>query len=120
MTQCPSCNEPLRLVIESGIEIDVCDECLGVWLDPGELTSLGKDFAFRHANSTPTQRPTSDVPDAAHVVSLLRKQIMDDSLAALIAAVFLLVAKRWPRCPNLNQQTLPMPRRYCRQRRPRS
>lgn len=46
MTQCPSCNEPLRLVIESGIEIDVCDECLGVWLDPGELTSLGKDFAF--------------------------------------------------------------------------
>lgn len=46
MTQCPSCSVPLRLVIESGVDIDVCDECLGVWLDPGELTSLADDLAF--------------------------------------------------------------------------
>ena len=46
MTQCPSCNQPLRLVIESGVDIDVCDKCLGVWLDPGELTSLANDLTF--------------------------------------------------------------------------
>ena len=43
---CPSCNEPLRLVIESGVDIDVCDKCLGVWLDPGELSSLADELTF--------------------------------------------------------------------------
>jgi len=46
MTQCPSCNEPLRLVVDSGVDIDVCDKCLGVWLDPGELTTLASEQTF--------------------------------------------------------------------------
>ena len=41
MTKCPSCKTALRIVHEEGIEIDVCDSCHGVWLDPGELEAIG-------------------------------------------------------------------------------
>jgi len=40
MTQCPRCRTPLRLVVESNAEIDVCDDCCGIWLDPGELDQI--------------------------------------------------------------------------------
>lgn len=43
MTQCPSCNKPLRMVVERDVEIDVCDQCHGVWLDAGELDALADD-----------------------------------------------------------------------------
>jgi len=46
MAECPLCCKPLRLVIESGIDIDVCDECNGVWLDAGELDSIGDSRKF--------------------------------------------------------------------------
>src|SRR5688500_61720 len=35
--QCPVCANPLRPVDRQGIEIDVCPQCRGVWLDRGEL-----------------------------------------------------------------------------------
>ncbi len=38
--QCPVCNNTLRAVDRSGIEIDVCPQCKGVWLDRGELEKL--------------------------------------------------------------------------------
>ena len=41
MTQCPVCYVPLRLVVVSGIDIDVCDICHAIWLDAGELEKLG-------------------------------------------------------------------------------
>ena len=43
---------------ESGVDIDVCDECHGVWLDPGELDAL--------ANTTqlmPRQFAADDLSD---------------------------------------------------------
>ena len=46
LTQCPLCYAPFRLVTESGIEIDVCDICNGVWLDAGELDSLADSRKF--------------------------------------------------------------------------
>jgi Zn-finger nucleic acid-binding protein len=37
---CPNCGEMLRERERLGIEIDVCPQCRGVWLDRGELDKL--------------------------------------------------------------------------------
>ena len=38
---CPACTEERLLITErSGIEIDYCGKCRGVWLDRGELDKL--------------------------------------------------------------------------------
>jgi uncharacterized protein len=37
---CPTCNVPLIITERSGIEIDYCQKCRGVWLDRGELDKL--------------------------------------------------------------------------------
>jgi Zn-finger nucleic acid-binding protein len=42
MISCPSCCGEMRRVIESGVEIDVCDGCSAIWLDPGELNDVAK------------------------------------------------------------------------------
>lgn len=38
--KCPSCNVSLVMTERSGIEIDYCPECRGVWLDRGELDKI--------------------------------------------------------------------------------
>lgn len=38
--KCPACNEELKLAERTGIEIDYCPKCRGVWLDRGELDKL--------------------------------------------------------------------------------
>ena len=38
--RCPLCNVPMREVNRRGVQIDVCPECRGVWLDGGELDKL--------------------------------------------------------------------------------
>lgn len=37
---CPVCSNQLQPVDRGGIEIDVCPQCRGVWLDRGELDKL--------------------------------------------------------------------------------
>ena len=37
---CPSCNTELKMSERSGIEIDYCPKCRGVWLDRGELDKI--------------------------------------------------------------------------------
>lgn len=37
---CPNCGETLRERERSGIEVDVCPACRGIWLDRGELDKL--------------------------------------------------------------------------------
>ena len=37
---CPRCTNELRAQNKDGIEIDVCRQCGGVWLDRGELDRL--------------------------------------------------------------------------------
>lgn len=34
---CPRCSNELRQQQREGVEIDVCPQCRGVWLDRGEL-----------------------------------------------------------------------------------
>lgn len=38
--KCPKCGADLTTVDYEGIQIDKCPECLGVWLDAGELEVL--------------------------------------------------------------------------------
>jgi len=45
----------MRVCVERGIELDVCDSCNGVWLDAGELTKLSelsKDEESRRSSWT--------------------------------------------------------------------
>lgn len=37
---CPNCDVGMTLAKRSGIEIDICPQCRGVWLDRGELDKL--------------------------------------------------------------------------------
>lgn len=38
--KCPVCNVNLVMADRSGIEIDYCPDCRGVWLDRGELDKI--------------------------------------------------------------------------------
>ena len=43
---CPNCNTSMQNVNRSGVELDMCPSCRGVWLDRGELEkilSAGRD-----------------------------------------------------------------------------
>ena len=47
--KCPSCGATLVKIERDEIIIDKCPECLGIWLDKGELDKLtSKDEKFRH------------------------------------------------------------------------
>lgn len=37
---CPVCKKELKIAERSGIEIDYCPECRGIWLDRGELDKI--------------------------------------------------------------------------------
>lgn len=37
---CPVCNVELKISERSGVEIDYCPKCRGVWLDRGELDKI--------------------------------------------------------------------------------
>lgn len=37
---CPLCNTELKMSERSGIEIDYCPKCRGVWLEKGELDKI--------------------------------------------------------------------------------
>jgi Zn-finger nucleic acid-binding protein len=50
--KCPTDNATLVMSERSGIEIDYCPECRGVWLDRGELDKI-------------LERATADVPAPA-------------------------------------------------------
>jgi uncharacterized protein len=38
--QCPVCDERLRTIQRSGVEIDMCPGCKGMWLDRGALDRI--------------------------------------------------------------------------------
>jgi uncharacterized protein len=37
---CPNCNTSMQNVQRSGVELDMCPTCRGVWLDRGELEKI--------------------------------------------------------------------------------
>ena len=54
--KCPNCNVSLVMSDRSGIEIDYCPDCRGVWLDRGELDKIIE----RSTPSTQQSQPDRD------------------------------------------------------------
>lgn len=59
---CPNCGETLVMSERSGVEIDYCPNCRGVWLDRGELDKIIERSAGYDA---PRQTPQRD-PHRGH------------------------------------------------------
>ena len=53
--KCPIDNESLVMTERSGVEIDYCPKCRGVWLDRGEL-----DKIIERASPSPAPQQRSD------------------------------------------------------------
>ncbi|MBZ4188918.1 zf-TFIIB domain-containing protein [Niabella beijingensis] len=49
--KCPNCGETLMMTDRSGIEIDYCPKCRGVWLDKGELDKITERSLQYNENS---------------------------------------------------------------------
>ena len=64
--KCPTDAATLVMSERSGIEIDYCPECRGVWLDRGELDKIidraEKEFAVPPPAQAPTAPVTAAVP----------------------------------------------------------
>ncbi len=56
--QCPVDGETLVIAERSGVEIDYCPKCRGVWLDRGELDKIVERAAPapRYADDAPQHR----------------------------------------------------------------
>lgn len=40
MKKCPRCEVVMSEVLKAGVAIDVCPQCMGIWLDKGELDKI--------------------------------------------------------------------------------
>lgn len=40
LLMCPNCNASMQEVNRNGVQLDMCPQCRGVWLDRGELEKL--------------------------------------------------------------------------------
>ena len=58
--KCPTCaDSPLVMTERSGIEIDYCPTCRGVWLDRGELDKIIERSAAGQRADRPAERLTA-------------------------------------------------------------
>jgi len=70
---CPVCKTGLTLSDRSGVEIDYCQMCRGVWLDRGEL-----DKIIERSAEYATSRRDADPPSANERRSDYRDDDRDD------------------------------------------
>lgn len=56
---CPVCDAQLRVVNKHGVEVDICPDCKGVWLDRGELDKIMQMVG----EGGPTQSIDRNVPE---------------------------------------------------------
>lgn len=66
---CPSCKTVNLVMSErSGVEIDYCPQCRGVWLDRGELDKIIERAAAIQAQPVRTERPVVTERPVPHSV----------------------------------------------------
>ena len=53
--KCPNCNTNLAIADRSGVEIDYCPDCRGIWLDRGELDKIIERSATANRNDVGQQ-----------------------------------------------------------------
>jgi len=63
--QCPNDQTVLTMSERSGIEIDYCPTCRGVWLDRGELDKI-IERSFSQAAPAPAPAPPADYRQSSH------------------------------------------------------
>lgn len=58
LLMCPNCNTSMQEVNRSGVQIDMCPVCRGVWLDRGELEKIVAPLreAASHLDDAPPAR----------------------------------------------------------------
>lgn len=61
--KCPTCQVPLVMTERSGVEIDYCPQCRGVWLDRGELDKI-IERTSQLTNEKPAGAPQAPTPTA--------------------------------------------------------
>lgn len=66
--KCPNCNVNLVMTERSGVEIDYCPECRGIWLDRGELDKIidRSSQTDRDTNSYDSNSPKYPNQDNKH------------------------------------------------------
>lgn len=64
---CPNDNETLVMSERSGIEIDYCPKCRGVWLDRGELDKIIESNAQIMAAPSPTPSQSIATPQVDNI-----------------------------------------------------
>jgi len=62
---CPVDATPLQVVTRDDVEIDVCPDCRGVWLDRGELQQLFIRMDLDALGSAPVSRATASATSAS-------------------------------------------------------
>lgn len=62
---CPKCHGDMRQYERSGVHVDQCTECRGVFLDRGELEGLVDAELRWSAQSAPPPQPVAAPPPAA-------------------------------------------------------
>ena len=79
--QCPIDGTPLVITDRSGVEIDYCPQCRGVWLDRGELDKI-IERAAAYAPPPPPQAaaPQRGYDDRAYDPRRKKKKGMGDLL----------------------------------------
>lgn len=55
---CPVCDAKLREVNKMGVDVDICPDCKGVWLDRGELEKL-LELAVNNGQAPIQQAPSA-------------------------------------------------------------
>ena len=56
---CPKCQAPMRSYERSGVTVDQCTDCRGIFLDRGELERLIDADTRFHGDDRPTPPPQS-------------------------------------------------------------
>ena len=64
--KCPNCNVSLVISDRSGVEIDYCPDCRGVWLDRGELDKIIERSVQESVPLAPQQSPQERQPHQSH------------------------------------------------------
>jgi len=61
---CPNCNTSMQNVNRSGVDIDMCPSCRGVWLDRGELDKIIERSAAAEGLGAAGAKGVQPVPQA--------------------------------------------------------
>ena len=60
--KCPRCGVLLNELMKAGVQVDVCDQCLGMWLDRGELEKITARIRELERDQTEPRAPERGAP----------------------------------------------------------